>query len=259
VIWPSRSRSIIPFVFALGFALLALFMVVERRKERRAQDPLFEFSLLHHRTFRYGLVTSAVLAMGQLGLLFALAVFLQDGRQLSAQSNGLWLLPLGAFIIIGSQVGARLTRTIGTTRVVQVGLASESVGAGHDRVAHLAHDDVLRAAARLICFGLGLGFASSQLTNVVLSAIDPERSGVASGANTTVRQVGGARRRGDRFGAHRADDPSHNQSDRGVASLASRGQGAIDRACTSSARASRCRHGASARGRGTEAMRWSPG
>jgi hypothetical protein len=44
----------------------------------------------------------------------------------------------------------------------------------------------------LACFGLGLGFGSSQLTNVVLSAIDPERSGVASGANATVRQVGSA-------------------------------------------------------------------
>jgi MFS family permease len=39
-------------------------------------------------------------------------------------------------------------------------------------------------------FGLGVGFASSQLTNVILSDIDPDKAGVASGANTTVRQVG---------------------------------------------------------------------
>ena len=39
---------------------------------------------------------------------------------------------------------------------------------------------------------MGIGFALAQLTNVVLSEIPPEGSGVASGANTTVRQVGSA-------------------------------------------------------------------
>ena len=39
---------------------------------------------------------------------------------------------------------------------------------------------------------MGVGFALAQLTNVVLSEIPSEGSGVASGANTTVRQVGSA-------------------------------------------------------------------
>jgi hypothetical protein len=41
-------------------------------------------------------------------------------------------------------------------------------------------------------FGFGIGFASSQLTNVILSDIPAEKSGVASGTNSTVRQVGAA-------------------------------------------------------------------
>jgi hypothetical protein len=43
-----------------------------------------------------------------------------------------------------------------------------------------------------VLFGIGVGFASSQLTNVILSDIDKEKAGVASGTNTTVRQVGAA-------------------------------------------------------------------
>ena len=39
-------------------------------------------------------------------------------------------------------------------------------------------------------YGMGIGFAGAQLTNVVMSDIPPESSGSASGANTTVRQVG---------------------------------------------------------------------
>src|SRR5262249_27661509 len=42
----------------------------------------------------------------------------------------------------------------------------------------------------LALYGTGIGFAGAQLTNVVLWQIPKESSGVASGANTTVRQVG---------------------------------------------------------------------
>src|SRR5690348_8952490 len=40
--------------------------------------------------------------------------------------------------------------------------------------------------------GIGIGFATSQLTNVVLSDIPPQKAGSASGAAGMVRQVGTA-------------------------------------------------------------------
>ena len=40
--------------------------------------------------------------------------------------------------------------------------------------------------------GIGIGFATSQLTNVVLSDIPPQKAGSASGAAAMVRQVGTA-------------------------------------------------------------------
>ena len=86
--------------------MLTAFYLVERRKERRHADPLFEFGQLRHLGFRYGLLTTMVLAMGQLGFLFVLPVFLQDGMHLSAVDNGLWLLPSGISIIVGTQIGA---------------------------------------------------------------------------------------------------------------------------------------------------------
>ena len=54
------------------------------------------------------------------------------------------------------------------------------------------HTTLLALLPGMALFGLGVGFASSQLTNVILSDIDPEKAGVASGTNTTVRQVGAA-------------------------------------------------------------------
>jgi EmrB/QacA subfamily drug resistance transporter len=191
--WPrSRPVSVIPLIFLVSFAVLYSFYRVERAKERDGRGPLFAFGQLRLRTFRYGLLTTVVLAMGQLGLLFGLPVFLQDAKHLSAQTNGLWLLPTGLFIIAGAQIGGRLTHRVGTTLVVRMGLMCETVGLLTVAFMISVHVTLLEFLPGFVLFGLGIGFASSQLTNVVLSEISRDRSGTASGANTTVRQVGNA-------------------------------------------------------------------
>jgi EmrB/QacA subfamily drug resistance transporter len=190
-VWPAdRPVSIVPFAFLLSVVLLTAFVRVELTRERTHRDPLFEFSNLRRLGFRYGLATLVVLAMGQTAFLLVISVLLQDGRHLSALDTGLWLVPSGVFIVIGAQVGARLTRRIGTTGVVRAGLFLEALGLG---VTALVIGPTVSFAALqpgFALFGLGIGFAGSQLTNVILSDVEPERSGAASGANSTVRMIG---------------------------------------------------------------------
>src|SRR5207302_5449820 len=128
-----------------------------------------------------------------LGFLFVLPVLLQDGAQhLSAIETGLWLVPSGVCIAIGAQIGGRLTRVVNTTVVVRIGLAAEGIGLVLIALAASPSITFLRLLPGLVVFSLGLGFASSQLTNVVLSEIEQRHAGAASGANTTVRQMGAA-------------------------------------------------------------------
>jgi EmrB/QacA subfamily drug resistance transporter len=192
-IWPRTAPiSMIPLVFFVAVIILAGFYWLERAKERDDRAPLFEFGQLRHPTFRYGLLTTIVLAMGQLGLLFVLPVFLQDGKHLSAETNGLWVLPTGLFIVVGAQVGGRLTRRIGTTAVARTGLVLETVGLLAVAFAISPRLSFLSLLPGFAFYGVGIGFASSQLTNIVLSAIRKEKAGAASGANTTARQIGSA-------------------------------------------------------------------
>jgi EmrB/QacA subfamily drug resistance transporter len=192
-VWPhSRPVSAIPLVFVAASLLLGAFYAWERARERAERDPLFEFGLLQHLTFRYGLITTNVLAMGQLGFLFVLPVFLQDGKHLSAMDSGLWLLPSGLFIVLGAQVSGRLTRRIDTTVVVRTGLVLEAVGLVATALAINADLTIWEILPGFALFGTGLGFASAQLTSVVLSHVPPAHAGAGSGANTTVRQIGSA-------------------------------------------------------------------
>src|SRR6478672_5107065 len=190
-LWPTdRPVSVVPVAFLLSALLLTAFVRVELTKERAGRDPLFEFSNLRRRGFRYGLATLVVLAMGQTSFLLVISVLLQDGRHLSALDTGLWLVPSGVFIVIGAQVGARLTRRIGTTNVVRAGLALEALGLGVTALVIGPTVDFLALQPGFALFGLGVGFAGSQLTNVILSDVEPEQSGAASGANSTVRMIG---------------------------------------------------------------------
>ena len=192
-IWPhERAVSVVPVVMLVAIAILFAFYKLERWKERHDRGPLFEFGQLRHRGFRYGLITTSVLAMGQMGMFFVLPVFLQDAKHLTAETNGFWMLPFGICIVIGSQVGGYLTRYLGVARVVQLGLVLEVVGLVTVALVVDPNMTFVDLLAPYGLFGFGIGFASSQLTNVILSDIPADKAGVASGTNSTVRQVGAA-------------------------------------------------------------------
>ena len=192
-VWPAiRAVSIIPPILVLAVMFLTLFYRYERSRERRQRSPLFEFGLLEHPTFRYGLLTTAVLSMGQFGMSLALALFLQESLHLSALENGLWMLPFGLLFLMGAPIGGRLAQRISTVSVVRIGLISQAAGLIYIASALSTHATFLRLLPGLVCYGIGGGFAMSQLTNVVLSQIPNNKSGVASGTNTTLRQVGSA-------------------------------------------------------------------
>ena len=133
-----------------------------------------------------------VLAMGQFGFLLVIPVLLQDGQHFTALRTGAYMVPMGALIALGAPLGARFTRLIGTTRVVRIGLVLEAVGLAVVALMISTHTTLLALLPGSALFGIGVGFASSQLTNVILSDVDRDKAGVASGTNTTVRQVGAA-------------------------------------------------------------------
>lgn len=190
-IWPaSRPISLVLVAFVLAAGALTTFYKVSTIRERNNTSPLFEFSQLRRRGFRYGLITLAILSLGQMALAFVLPVFLQEGKGQSAQTNGLWQLPTGLFFLIGAQVGSRLSRQVPLVVMIQVGVVMSSFGLGYLALvisADIGFWTVFMASA--LC-GMGAGLAVPQLTNVVLTDVDAAKAGAASGANNTARQMG---------------------------------------------------------------------
>jgi EmrB/QacA subfamily drug resistance transporter len=190
--WPLHSVSLVPVSLAIAVVVLAFYVWLELRRVHAGKPVVFDFTDLVHRGFRYGLINTVVLAMGEFGAFFVLPIFLQAGLHLSAIRSGTWLLPAGIMAFVGGGIGGQLSRRYGPKYVITVGLAFEALGIWLYFFAFSGSTSFGALLPALVLHGIGIGFATSQLTNVVLSDIPPQKAGSASGAAGMVRQVGTA-------------------------------------------------------------------
>ena len=190
--WPLTEISVTPVAFALGGVLVALFVWWELRMQRRGDEPLFDFTLMRFRSFRFGLITVSIVALGEFGLVFVLSIFLQTVLGLSAFQTGLVLLPFALTTLFVAPTAGILSGRIGPKWVVTAGMLTESIAIfGLSRA--LSPSAALSVLIlMLMVYGVGVGLAIAQLTSVVLSEVPYERLGAGSGANNTIRQLGAA-------------------------------------------------------------------
>ncbi|WP_089325196.1 MFS transporter [Actinomadura meyerae] len=187
--WTRSSYALL----AAGAALLAVFLVHERRLAGRGSEPILDPALLRIRAFAVGLCAS-LLFFGGIGAFFlTLSVYLQDGTGRTAWEAGLVILPYALGSIVTSGLGVALAAKAGRTLLVGGSLtvaASQlilwtAVGDGGDPGYPLL-------ALALFIGGLGLGLCAPILVNVVLAGIPARDAGAGGGVLSTVNQIGGA-------------------------------------------------------------------
>ena len=190
--WPLTSVSVTPFALALGTAALVLFAIVERRRQQAGRFILMDFSLWGSPSFRYGNLAGTIVSLGEFGILFALPLFFTAVLGYTAFQTGLAFvsLALGSFVSAGG--AAPLSTARGPRSVVRIGMALETIGIAGTVLLLSPTTSGWLLAGPLFIYGMGVGFASAQLTSITLAGVPVQRSGLAAGANTALRQVGSA-------------------------------------------------------------------
>ncbi len=190
--WPSSTVSVIPFALVLGVVALVLFLVAEQIRSRQGKFFLFDVGLWRYPAFRYGNLAGTIVSLGEFGLLFALPLFLQGVIGYTAFETGLVFLALAVGSFFAAPMAARIAHTWGPRRAVTLGMALEAVGIITTALLVSPSVTGFALAAPLFVYGVGVGLATAQLTSIVLSDVPAQRSGLASGANSTMRQIGSA-------------------------------------------------------------------
>jgi EmrB/QacA subfamily drug resistance transporter len=160
--------------------------------ELRTREPIIALRLLGNRLFRSGNVVMVLVSVSFFGTLFAISLYYQDGRGLSALGSGLSTFPEAVGVMAGAQLASRvLYPRLGPRRHITIGLVTVSV------VTALISTLGASASlwwARLLMFALGLGmgqvFVPTQAA--AFATISSEATGRASTLFNAVRQLGGA-------------------------------------------------------------------
>jgi EmrB/QacA subfamily drug resistance transporter len=178
--------------FGCAPILAAALTVQQRRRTAQAQAPLFAPELLRVPAFRAGLLVQLVYWCSQAPLYLVLALYLQEGRGLSALRSGLVFLALAVGYLATSMRAPALLVRFGP-KVLIAGATTLTVGlAGAcGTVAAIGVDgSSWLLVPALTAVGAGLGLCITPLTMTVLSHATPQQAGIVSGALSTAQQVG---------------------------------------------------------------------
>jgi EmrB/QacA subfamily drug resistance transporter len=171
--------------FALAFVLLVLFVVQERHSARA----MFDLALFRNHTFDGGAIAAFGLSASLFALLLYIVLYLQDGEGYSALGTGVRLLVISAGLMVAATISGRLTQRVPVRLLIGGGLLL--VGVGLFLMARLsASSSWTVLIPGFLVAGVGAGMVNPPLASTAVGVVEPRRAGMASGINSTFRQVG---------------------------------------------------------------------
>ena len=181
-------------VIGAGIVVTGGFVVHQLRRERHGREALLPMRLFADRGYRSGLVVQWCFQAAMIGYFLTLAVYLQAGLGFTAWQAGLALTPFSVAGVIGSGIAVPLAPRLGKTIVIAGALM---LAAGTwwslqiilDRGNALTEWDLLPGTALA---GAGLSLLVVPLIDIALAGVSVTDAGAASGAFSTVQQLGAA-------------------------------------------------------------------
>ncbi|WP_100444510.1 MFS transporter [Glycomyces xiaoerkulensis] len=174
--------------FAVGVLLLAAFV----RWDSRIAQPMLPMSFYRIRAFTLSNVVSAAMYFGVFGSLFLLAQYLQIAPPRTPLEAGIRTLPWTLMPMFVAPIAGMLVNRVGGGRLMALGLFLQGVGLGWINLAAGTDTAYSQLVGPMVVAGIGMGFVFAPTAAVVLGSVADEHAGKASGANTTVREIGGA-------------------------------------------------------------------
>ncbi len=159
--------------------------------ERRTPSPVLNLRLFRSPGFVGANVATLLMHASTFGSMFMMTQFLQLALGHSPLMTGVWLLPWTAAPMLIMPLAGRFAGRYGERSFMIAGLGLQAIGLG--AVAAIAAPGMGYPGfgVALAFAGLGISLVFPVVANVVLGSVPPEEAGVASGTNSTMRELGG--------------------------------------------------------------------
>ena len=188
--WGWGSSSVLGLLVAT-----AVLIVVWAVSENRSDSPLVDMKMMRIPAVWSTNLAALLFGFGMFAMFITLPQFTETpthagyGFGASVTQSGLYLAPFAVAMVIVAPMTGRLSRAVGSKMVL---VAGSLFAASSYLLLVLDHSQQwsIYAASGLLGIGIALGFAS--MANLIIEAVPPEQTGVATGMNTNIRNIGAA-------------------------------------------------------------------
>jgi EmrB/QacA subfamily drug resistance transporter len=189
------------FVVSL-FAISAICLIAWGFAESKVPQPMVDLKMLARRPVLFTNLTALLSGFSLYATWVLLPSFFQFPSSLPPAVQhlatygfgttvliaGLWILPCSAAIVVAGPVGGILGRRVGPRIPLAVGMLLFAIGAA---AIALWHSTALAVSMEFMVCGIGIGFAFAAMPRLIVGAVAPSETGVATGMNNVVRTIGG--------------------------------------------------------------------
>jgi EmrB/QacA subfamily drug resistance transporter len=178
-------------LLAGAVVLLVLWVLAEHR----SGQPLVDMRMMQLRGVWTTNMVALLLGFGMYSAFILIPQFVQEpvstgyGFGASVTQAGLFLVPSTLAMLVFSPLGGRLSNVVGSKVPLVLGAIGTTASFALLASAHHRHWEIYLASALL---GIGVGFAFAAMANLIVEAVPPDQTGVATGMNTVMRTIGGA-------------------------------------------------------------------
>ena len=180
------GSAVIVTCLVASVVLLVAFLAAEVIQGDRA---MFDLKLFRKPTFTGGAIAAFGLSAGLFSLLLYLTLYIQDVLGYTALETGLRMLVISGGILMTSALSGRLSTHVPVRLLIAPGLALVGVGLllmrGLTPTSGWSH-----LILGFLLAGAGTGMINPPLASTAIGVVEPARAGMASGINSTFRQVG---------------------------------------------------------------------
>jgi EmrB/QacA subfamily drug resistance transporter len=171
------------------FIAAGVLIVAFLAAEKFGKQPMFDLQLFRLPTFTGGLVAAFGISASIFSMFLYLTLYIQDLLRYSPFQTGLRILIMSGAIMVAATIAGRLSSHVPVRWLIGPGLLI--VGAGLVLMRGLtASTHWTHLIPGFIVAGIGVGMINPPLASTAVGVVQPQRAGMASGINSTFRQVG---------------------------------------------------------------------
>jgi EmrB/QacA subfamily drug resistance transporter len=171
----------------LGLLATVGFVAIERHET----EPMVDLSLFASRNFADSNLMTFCMYGALSGFTVALVIYLQQVIGYSSLKTGLTTLPISILMFFFAGRIGKLSGRYGPRRFMTVGPVFMGIGMALLFFLKPGDSYVLHILPGVLLFGIGLVATVAPLTTTVMTSVDEDESGIASGVNNAVSRAAG--------------------------------------------------------------------